>query len=595
MKKAVRSIAGIATLALLSTPVMAQTNELEKFTDVVNGSWYVSAIENAVKNDLLGGYPDKTIRPNGNITRAEIASVISKAFAATEIGYIGNYQDVAYTSWYYEAMQKVVNMGLFTGDNNFKLNPEAPITREEVAVVITKAFELESTGTNSLDKFVDSDLVSEWAKPYVSALVENKIMSGDNLGRLNPKGNITRAEFAQIMQNVAKSYVTEAGTLTESYNGTVVVRVPGVTMKDLTVNGDIVVADGVGDGEFTLDGVTVDGDVIVRGGGINSIVLKNKAKINGRFIFNNPNRRTRVASNDVTLPELIVKSSVILDADCTNVTVEEKATVEVRKDVKNMEINAADSKVIGSGKIEKATVNANDVEVNVVGTKVTVAEGVTGTTGNDSKIVAGTTETVKKPSAGGSGSGSSSSATTEDLSFVINDDGEYYSITGTGDFDNGFDGTKYYVEISGTAGIEASDTISSGAEAFTFVTEILEGLESTEVEKVMKSLDHKRDVDGEGFFTSKKYEDYRDLLEAAAVLMGDKHDNYDDLVAAEKEVVGENGENIETATFAALYKAFTDNGGSVSGLMSEINSVSSGVAELLGDLWGTEFIENLLK
>ena len=67
-------------------------------------------------------------------------------------------------------------------------------------------------------------------------------------------------------------------------NGNIMINTPGVTLKNLKVNGDLILGDGVGDGEVILDSVEVTGRMVVRGGGVNSIIIKGNSNVSNVVI-----------------------------------------------------------------------------------------------------------------------------------------------------------------------------------------------------------------------------------------------------------------------------------------------------------------------
>ncbi|MPM36028.1 hypothetical protein SDC9_82623 [bioreactor metagenome] len=98
-------------------------------------------------------------------------------------------------------------------------------------------------------------------------------------GRLRPLERMTRAELARLMDNLLRQYLRVPGVVTQVVPGGVMVNVPGVTLRDLTVNGDLIVGDGVGDGACVLENVTVAGRLVVRGGGEDGIILRGGSSV----------------------------------------------------------------------------------------------------------------------------------------------------------------------------------------------------------------------------------------------------------------------------------------------------------------------------
>jgi len=215
------------------------------------------------------------------------------------------------------------------------------------------------------------------------------------------------------------------------------VNVPGVTLKDVTVTGDLIIGDGVGTGDVTLDNVKVLGRTVIRGGGNNSIHVINGSVLTGTVIVDNVNNEVRIVTDSGTSVQKIeAGSSIVLDGKFANVVVMgEEAKVTVKGEVTNIVVEApaadiivegsvtkietseeaAGTKISGNGKVTRVTVNANNVAVNTGNTIVTVGSGVTGTTVGNVAVEAGTTAVtsndgkgiVTPGTSGGSSGGSS--------------------------------------------------------------------------------------------------------------------------------------------------------------------------------------------
>ena len=260
--------------SLVGTAFAASASD---FRDFSRTAWYAEPLEAAVKNGLLQGDDRGLLRPNGNLTRAEMAAIINRAFGAYKTTDISQFRDVQSGKWYYEDMRKAVQMGTYAGNGNGTMTPDNPISREEAMTVVARALQLDTadySGT-SLSSFTDQSAVSSWAIPYVKAMVGADYIHGNTQRQLTPRSNITRAEFAQIFYNVIEEYVLTAGEYTGNRTGNLLVRTNGVTLKNMTINGDLIIGCGVADGAITLDNVTVTGRVVVWGGGTNAVLMNN--------------------------------------------------------------------------------------------------------------------------------------------------------------------------------------------------------------------------------------------------------------------------------------------------------------------------------
>ena len=122
--------------------------------------------------------------------------------------------------------------------------------------------------------FTDARDVSDWALPYVRNMVGAGYIHGRN-DLLAPQDNITRAEFAQIFANIIGTYITEKGSYEKDFKGNVLIRCADVTLKDMNIDGDLIIGNGAADGTVTLDNVTVTGRLLVWGGGTKAVYCNN--------------------------------------------------------------------------------------------------------------------------------------------------------------------------------------------------------------------------------------------------------------------------------------------------------------------------------
>ena len=277
MSKRVFSLFAALCLALaLQLPALAAD-----YPDMpAEGSWSYEPLAAAVDNGLLQG-ADGYLQPDGTLTRAQLAAILVRAFGAAETS-SAVFADVSAGSWYAADVSKAVAMGVLGGSDG-RMRPDDALTRQETFVVLARALCLESGSARDLSAFTDAAQVSDWAAPSVAAMVNAGYIKGSG-GALNPQGAITRAEFAQVMYNIIGSYITEAGTYTAVEDGTVLIRAAGATLRGVTVDGDLIVGDGVGAGDVTLDNVTVTGRLLVRGGDENAVQLVNGSTAAGGVV-----------------------------------------------------------------------------------------------------------------------------------------------------------------------------------------------------------------------------------------------------------------------------------------------------------------------
>ena len=381
------------------------------FSDMPN-NWSTVVLEKAVANGLISG-DNSRIMADENLTRAQMATILNRAFGTLEKSSIKSYSDIPSSSWYYDEMAKAAHMGIIKGSNN-RLYPDDYITREETFEALARVFKLSLADLNVLDIFSDKELVSDWAKYGVTSLVSEGYISGSD-GKLNPKKHITRAEFAKIMDNLIKNYISDEGTFTVLDNGNTMINVPNVTLKDLTVKGDLIIGDGVSEGYVILDNIIVEGRTIVRGGK-DSIKIINNSDIN-KVIIAKVNGTIKLSIEDgVEIEKIIVDGNcdVIIEGNVetvvisspnilvniighvTNIEINETANdleIFISKGalVKSIIVNSINVEIYGKGKIATVEANSDNISVSTTDTLVKATPGSTGVTAGGMNVKPGRT------------------------------------------------------------------------------------------------------------------------------------------------------------------------------------------------------------
>ncbi len=220
-----------------------------------------AVLQRAVDNGLISGFDDGTVQPNTPITRAQMATIMSRALNATKTTDISRYTDVKADAWYYDAMAKAVAMGAFKGDDQLKLNPNNTISRQEAMIVLSRIFGMAKADASALASFPDGSTVASWAVSEVSAVAAGGYLEG--VTSLRPLEPMTRLEFAQIMDKIVKQYIDAPGEYT-TINGNVLVRAENVKFTGVNSSSNIFIGDGV-TGKTEITGCAV-GEIIIRGG-----------------------------------------------------------------------------------------------------------------------------------------------------------------------------------------------------------------------------------------------------------------------------------------------------------------------------------------
>ena len=147
------------------------------------------------------GYGNGEVRPQNNITRAEVATIFFRLLTDDvrdeNLTKTNRYSDVAATSWYNTAVSTLSSMGIITGYPDGTFRPNAAITRAEFAAIAAR---FDHDGDKTAAKF--SDIATHWAKDEISIAYNNGWITGYPDGTFGPQRDITRAETMTLVNRV---------------------------------------------------------------------------------------------------------------------------------------------------------------------------------------------------------------------------------------------------------------------------------------------------------------------------------------------------------------------------------------------------------
>ena len=397
MKKQMLSlvVSAAMTASMMPKPALAADNTT--FPDMPN-DWSTQALQNAINNGLLNGIDGK-IAAGENLTRAQMAAIVTRAFGTNGKADISSFGDVNTGDWFYDAMASSVLMGAFQGDG-VNLNPNANITRQEAFTVLARLFTLRGGDQSVLNSYTDGAQVADWAKDSMASMVAAGYVKGSD-NKLNPLSSITRAEFAQVMDNLVKTYFADS-QLNVNADGNAVLNKAG-TLEGATISGDLIIGDGAAEGDVVLKDVTVSGRLLVRGGGTSTVTLEGNTTV-GSVVVNKPTGAVRVENTTEKAVDVdAVSDNVVLTGDFEEVNASAaQGTVTLNgADVATMNVAGTSAQVVVS---EKSTVETMNVAQSASGAAVSVQSGTTVKTMNTaaSKAVVTVNGTVGTMSVSGS-------------------------------------------------------------------------------------------------------------------------------------------------------------------------------------------------
>lgn len=170
------------------------------FSDVSESDWFYEAVKFVHQRGLMNGYSDGRFGPNDNLSRAQLAQILFNKEGRPGVNYLLTFSDVAGEAWYTEAIRWATSQGIVGGYGNGMFGPNDPITREQLAVMLWR-YVGSPAATDKELHFADADEISGFALEAMRWAVENGILNGYGDGRLDPQGQATRAQVAQMLKN----------------------------------------------------------------------------------------------------------------------------------------------------------------------------------------------------------------------------------------------------------------------------------------------------------------------------------------------------------------------------------------------------------
>ena len=164
------------------------------FNDVA-GFWAVNDINYLADLGIVKGMPDGSFCPNHLATRAEVTTMLVKAFQLTGESDV-EFSDTA-GHWAEQYIRIAAASGVVNGKESGKFAPNQNVTRQELTAMLMRARSLPETGETVT--FIDGDTISAWAKASVNTASANGIVKGDPSGAFRPQDNVTKAEACRMI------------------------------------------------------------------------------------------------------------------------------------------------------------------------------------------------------------------------------------------------------------------------------------------------------------------------------------------------------------------------------------------------------------
>jgi hypothetical protein len=200
---------GMLTFQTATTGSFYINYNIRNFTDTQN-HWALGNITFVAARGLFGGIGNDLFAPDDTMTRAMFAQVLANIERIDLSQYqTSRFTDVPVGAWYASAVEWAASVGIVNGVGDNRFDPEANITREQMAVMLMnyvryKGYELP---VREVAAFNDEAIIASWALDAVKTIQAAGIVSGRGNGMYEPQATATRAEVATIFTNFINAYV----------------------------------------------------------------------------------------------------------------------------------------------------------------------------------------------------------------------------------------------------------------------------------------------------------------------------------------------------------------------------------------------------
>ena len=227
-----RLLSLLLTAAMLCGLCVPTASAAESRYGDIQGHWAEEAIERWSDYDIVQGYGGD-FHPDEALTRGQMATILSNTLGLTKT--VANpFTDVKEDDWFASYVIRCYAAGIMVGSDG-KARPGSALTRQEAMVMLCRTLGIAPVEDPDLSSYSDGENVSDWAAPFMAAMVESGIVSGIGSNQLGAASSMTRAALMKIMDNAVVQYINEPGshTLTNK-DGVILVAAGNVTLSGKT-------------------------------------------------------------------------------------------------------------------------------------------------------------------------------------------------------------------------------------------------------------------------------------------------------------------------------------------------------------------------
>jgi uncharacterized protein YjdB len=374
-----------------------------------------------VRGDGGRAFPDRPAM------RVEFVAAMNRVLRVAVNNWGQRFDDVTSDAWYYDDVQRAYAAGLAIGVGNNRFAPEQRLNREMMVTMMGRIFGLYSENTSILGDIYADETEATYGRGHLAAFAEMGVTMAVD-GYFEPRRTVTRSEMFQFINDfLPHVYIGTDIYSGRTTTGNMIIRSPSISLDSVTLNGSLILADGIEDGSISIRNSIINGRLIIRGGGPDSINLTGTIVTEGVYVYNrycdtrifSTNSQTKIGEiiamtavtiegagfstlripidavqggphilRDVALDSLNVeRAGAYIELESTaidNVRFAASANggvLDIAKDarVSYLEINADNIRVTGEGSIDYLVIKGDNANIAMQPRFVTIAPGLTAT------------------------------------------------------------------------------------------------------------------------------------------------------------------------------------------------------------------------
>ncbi len=189
------------------TPIELDSVKEHPFSDI-SSHWAEGMISSLCASGIVSGREATKFYPDASVTRAEFTAMVARAFSLVSLPYSGQFEDVSENAWYSGWVEACYRRGIIQGVTATEFDPNARITREQMATILMRAYLL-AKGPLPYDldlRYYDSFLISSWAYDSVKMATNLNLFTGDDMNLFKPSDYAARGEAAACLYRALKCF-----------------------------------------------------------------------------------------------------------------------------------------------------------------------------------------------------------------------------------------------------------------------------------------------------------------------------------------------------------------------------------------------------